>query len=54
MELDYDDKTIKIENLVYHDRTKHFELDRHFIKEKLDYGLVCTPCVSTECQLVDV
>ena len=26
-------------NLVLHDLTKHFEIDKHFIKEKLDSGL---------------
>ena len=25
-------------NLVHHDRTKYVEIDRHFIKEKLDNG----------------
>ena len=24
------------------------EIDRHFIKEKLDSGLICTLCVSTD------
>ena len=28
-------------NRIQHDRTKHIEVDRHFIKEKLDEGLVC-------------
>ena len=30
-------------NSVQYDYTKHVEVDRHFIKEKLDNGLVCTP-----------
>ena len=35
------------------DRTKHVEVDPHFIKEKLDSGLICTPFVSTGNQLAD-
>ena len=32
-------------NPVQHDQTKHIEIDRHFIKEKLDSGLIYTPYV---------
>ncbi|PNX61308.1 putative copia-type protein, partial [Trifolium pratense] len=35
-------------------RTKHIEVDRHFIKEKLDSGLICTSFVSSQNQLADV
>jgi len=50
MKLYYDNKyAISIaHNLVQHDRTKHIEDERHFIKEKLDNGLICTPYVSTQ------
>ena len=41
-------------NPVQHDRTKHVEVDRHFIKEKLNLGLICTPYVSTHDQVADV
>ena len=41
-------------NPIQHDTTKHVEVDKHFIKEKLDSGLIYTPYVSTEGQLVDV
>ena len=41
-------------NPVQLDQTKHIEIDRHFIKEKLESLLICTPYVSTHGQLADV
>ena len=41
-------------NLVQHDRIIHVEIDRHFIKGKLDDGIICTQVVKTGNQLVDV
>nr|KYP58776.1 Copia protein [Cajanus cajan] len=40
--------------LVQHDKTKHIEIDKHFIKEKLDSGLIVTTHVPTRLQVVDV
>jgi len=41
-------------NLVQHDRTKNVEIDRHFIKEKLREGVICTPYVKIGEQLADI
>ncbi|RDX79724.1 putative mitochondrial protein, partial [Mucuna pruriens] len=39
---------------VQHDRTKHIEVDRYFIKEKLDSGLIVTAHIPTWLQVADV
>ena len=41
-------------NLIQHDRTKHVEIDRHFIKEKLDARIIFFSFVPSEEQLADI
>lgn len=40
--------------LIKHYRTKHIEVDRNFIKKKLQTRQICIPFVNIEDQLVDV
>ncbi|PON91192.1 hypothetical protein TorRG33x02_130080 [Trema orientale] len=48
MKLFYDNKAaINIShNPVHHDRTKHVEIDRHFVKEKIKKGIICMSYVT--------
>ena len=39
---------------IHHDKTKHFEIDRQFIKEKLTNGTIFTPFMKFAKQLADV
>ena len=41
-------------NLVLHDCTKHVEVDKHSIKEKIDNRVVCMTYIPTEEQMADV
>ena len=42
------------ENPVKHDRTKHVEIDRHYIKDHLDGKIITLPFVRSEDQLADI
>ena len=55
MKLYCDNKsTINIaHNMVQYDCTKYEEIDKHFIKGKLDSGLICTSYISIRGQLAN-
>ena len=39
-------------NPIQHDRTKYIEIDRHFIKEKLEEGIVCISYVPSQLHIL--
>ena len=41
-------------NLVLHDRMKHVEVKKHFIKEKLEIGLICMPYIPIAKQIANL
>ena len=53
----FGDDMIAIEianNPIQHDRTKHIELDRNYIKDNLDFGMIKVPYIKSADQLDDM
>ena len=41
-------------NSIFHERTKHIEVNCHFIKEKISLGCMVTSFVNSNDQLIDI
>lgn len=56
MVLHCDNKAViqSVKNPVHHDRTKHVEIDRHFMKEKIENGTIDIVHVPTILQTIDI
>ncbi|KAF6144749.1 hypothetical protein GIB67_017768 [Kingdonia uniflora] len=56
MDLHYDNKAAIMiaHNPIHHDRMKHVEMDRFFIRENIDKGSISFPFAKLDDQLADI
>ena len=45
---------MKLENLVFHDKSKHIEIKYHYIRDMVQRGAGNLQCVATDEQIADV
>ncbi|KAL1109753.1 hypothetical protein V6Z11_D03G199100 [Gossypium hirsutum] len=55
MQLICDNQALHIAtNLVFHERTKHIEIDCHFVRQKIEAKCIATRFVNSNDQLADI
>ena len=43
-----------IHDPIQHELTKHIDMDKNFIKERIGEGTLCTPYIPSECNYADM